>query len=57
MDTEDKKELRSRLTYEIDALMDSAQNLPQHAMMIPLTQYDYISILSLLKAILESSCI
>lgn len=40
----------------IEELLRSLDNLPTHAMIQPISHYDYYSLLLLMRALLELSC-
>jgi hypothetical protein len=44
----------SELSIIIDGMIESINRLPPHAMVMPITNYDHLSILFLIKSLLSS---
>lgn len=48
---------KKELLKKIEMMRDQIIDLPQHAMLMPLTHYDLLSLLSVLVELLEADCI
>lgn len=52
---ESEKELskKEKLLEDIQSLIEQANEMPPHALQMPLTNYDYVSLLSLIASVLR----
>ena len=48
--SEDNQNTKKTLQFTIDQMIETLENLPQHAMLTPVTQYDLYSVLLILSS-------
>lgn len=53
-ENEKKRPTKKELIDMLDKMIESYENLPQHAMMLSITNYDFVSSLMLISALFRS---